>query len=102
MRKLRLDPEELRIETFAPDAGARAPGTVHAHSYPAGCYPPPDSSPDTCDYATCAGLTCAQSCNGYTCVGCGGGGGGSSQCESAGYTYCLKDASCLNGCWPPQ
>ena len=103
MRKLRLDPDALRVESFAPASDGRdGRGTVRGHSYPNGCFPPPDSDPmqDTCGYNTCAGNSCWQSCNGYTCLGCDGGGGSNTQCESAGYTYCLKDASCLNGCFP--
>jgi len=59
MKKLRLEMDALRVESFATAAGAREAGTVHGHSYPNGCFPPPGSDPfvDTCHYATCAGDT---------------------------------------------
>ena len=105
MQKLRLDPDDLRVDSFAPADERGEDGTVFGHSYPNGCFPPSDSDDpfvDTCGYATCAGITCSQSCNGYTCTGCGTGGTGPSlNCESAGYTYCFKDVSCMNQCFPP-
>ena len=101
MRKLKLDPEDLRIETFTPEAGQHGHGTVRGYySYPMGCFPPSDSEPpmESCGYHTCAGDTCWQTCNGYTCTcDCGGG---SAQCESAGPTYCFRDYSCLQQCVP--
>ncbi|HSU15676.1 hypothetical protein [Longimicrobium sp.] len=102
MRKLRLDPEELRVETFVPSGGRDGQGTVYGHySYPNGCFPPSDSDPalESCGYNTCAGITCQQSCNGYTC-GCDPVG--SAQCDSIGYTYCIKDMSCMAQCLPPR
>jgi hypothetical protein len=101
MRKLRLDPDQLRVESFLPVHDGGQHGTVYGHdSYPIACLPPSDSNDpgvNTCGYATCAGDTCWQSCNASTC-GCGPG---SPQCNSAGYTYCLGDASCLEQCLPP-
>jgi len=105
MGKLKLDPEALRIESFAPEGEGHGRGTVHGHySYPMGCWPPSDSDPalESCGYNTCAGVTCEQSCNGYTCACDGGGGGNTLQCDSAGYTYCIRDASCVNACHPPM
>jgi len=104
MRKLRLDPDHLRVETFSPARdGTGQAGTVQGYySYPNGCLPPSDSNDpavDTCGYATCAGDSCWQSCNGYTC-GCDPVGS-QQQCESDGYTFCLKDMSCLAQCIPP-
>lgn len=103
MRKLRLDPDHLHVESFSPAREAARQGTVYGHySYPQGCFPPSDSNDpylDTCGYATCAGDSCWQSCNGYTC-GCDGGGA-SAQCESAGPTLCIGDYSCINQCFPP-
>ncbi|HET7229473.1 MAG TPA: hypothetical protein VFJ16_05690 [Longimicrobium sp.] len=102
MRKLRLDPDHLRVESFSPvrDDGGQS-GTVYGHySYPQGCWPASDSNDpmvDSCGYATCAGMSCWQSCNGYTC-GCDPVN--SAQCESIGYTYCMKDESCINQCHP--
>jgi hypothetical protein len=102
MRKLRLDPDDLRVDSFSPvrEDGVRQ-GTVYGHySYPQGCWPPSDSNDpavDTCGFGTCAGMSCWESCNGYTC-GCDPAG--SLQCESIGYTYCMKDVSCINQCHP--
>jgi hypothetical protein len=98
MRKLRLNPESLRVESFDVHEGAPWQGTVHGHSYPNQCDPPSDSldpAYNTCHFATCAGDTCWQSCNG-TCncgtVGC--------QPYSRGYTYCFGDPSCIEQCDP--
>ncbi len=101
MKKLRLEMDELRVESFATDAAAGEAGTVHGHSYPNACLPPSGSDEpfvDTCGYATCAGDTCWQSCGGS--CNCGGSGWCQPQ-ESAGYTYCFRDASCVNACILP-
>lgn len=51
MKKLELDPEMLRVETFAPGAAADAqPGTVAAHGGPAPVFANTDL-----DLLTCAG-----------------------------------------------
>jgi hypothetical protein len=100
MKKLRLDLGALRVESFATRAGGEGRGTVQGHeSYPNQCFPPSGSLEpeiDTCAYNTCAGNTCYYSCNG-TC-NCGGSLG----CPqySVDYTYCEKDASCVNQCFP--
>lgn len=94
MRKLRLDPEALLVETFVPEHGRGGPGTVHGYiSYPDGCFPPSGTEPEweSCGYHTCAGDTCYQSCNGYTCDCAGGGSVG---CQTNGYT-------CAVECRPP-
>lgn len=99
MRKLKLDPNQLRVESFSPAHESREYGTVHGHSYPAHCLAPSDSNDpalETCGYATCAGDTCWQSCNATTC-GCGPG---STQCYSIGYTHCFGDPSCMEQCLP--
>lgn len=50
MQKLKLEVEQLAVESFGVDAGARGRGTVDAHSHPFG------GSDDTlCDLLTCAG-----------------------------------------------
>lgn len=67
MRKLKLTVENLRVETFDPDAapGAEA-GTVQAKQntgYPMSCYP--ECSGDTyCWEGPCStqGATCSNSC----------------------------------------
>ena len=99
MNKLKLSVDSLRVESFEVVRGETERGTVRGHeSYPNGCFPPSGSDDpflDTCHYATCAGNTCWQSCNG-TCncgsVGC--------PAYSQDYTYCEKDASCINQCFP--
>jgi hypothetical protein len=54
MRKLTLDPDMLRVESFAPEAGAGAPrGTVAGHSG--------DLGDTDLDILTCAG-SCAPDC----------------------------------------
>lgn len=102
MKKIRLDLDRLSVESFSTaHEGGEEKGTVRGlQSYPIACFPPSDSvdpAIDSCAYATCAGNTCWESCNG-TC-NCGGSAGCPPQ-ESAGYTYCLRDPSCLNQCLP--
>lgn len=72
MKKLRLNLDALRVESFqaTSDADLRQ-GTVHGHfsqNNPAGCY---KSQVNTCLY-TCDDATCLASCNGtcfpYTCA----------------------------------
>ncbi len=54
MKKIRLNPDALRVETFDTDAAAREPGTVQAH----------DASGQSCTYnctldePTCNGPAC--------------------------------------------
>ena len=62
MKKLRLDPDTLRIETFAPAAPEAGGGTVVAGSL--GATAMSCVSCISC-YVTC-GATCYQTCN-YTC-----------------------------------
>ncbi|HEU4455322.1 MAG TPA: hypothetical protein VFR81_19815 [Longimicrobium sp.] len=58
MRKLRLDPETLDVQSFdtAPDE-ARGRGTVEAHQ-------PTNPNANTCDplEGTCFGFTCFRTC----------------------------------------
>ena len=104
MKKIRLDLDALHVDSFDTAPTVRAAGTVRGHggdgaSYPNACDPPSDSVDpafDTCGYGTCAGSTCWQSCNGScNCNPTGGCG-----TYSAGYTLCLKDASCVDQCDP--
>jgi hypothetical protein len=100
MKKLKLEIDALAVESFDTFVAPDGEGTVRGlESYPNGCFPPSgsvDPAIDSCAYATCAGDTCWQSCNG-TC-NCGGSAGCPQ--ESAGYTYCFRDPSCLNQCFP--
>jgi hypothetical protein len=100
MRKLTLDVDALRVESFDTHEVDAHGGTVRGLSYPNQCDPPSDSLDpqlDTCQYATCAGSTCWPSCN-ATCNHCGGTGG--CQQYSVAFTYCEKDPSCINECDP--
>jgi hypothetical protein len=68
MRKLKLELDALEVESFSPESGHEAEGTVRAYltAYYELCYPG-DSWQDTC---TCEPTCNAQSC--YTCdTGCG-------------------------------
>ena len=74
-------------------------GTVLGHSYPNQCDPTSDSldpADYTCQFATCGGPSCWQTCNGNSC-NCGTAG---CQPYSAGYTYCPRDPSCIDQCEP--
>ena len=98
MRKLTLNPDSLRVESFEVRDGGMHGGTVHGYSYPNQCDPPSDSIDpvfNTCQFATCAGGTCWQSCNG-TC-NCGTAG---CQPWTAAYTYCPEYNSCIDQCDP--
>jgi hypothetical protein len=75
MHKLRLDLEELQVDTFSTGADGADKGTVEAFrvrtvtDYPLSCWQ--SCWPDD----TCPG--CTQSCPDITCAdGCGGTGGG--------------------------
>ena len=78
MRKLKLEVEDLRVDTFSTGADGGGEGTVEAFrvrtvtGYPLSCWQ--SCWPDD----TCPG--CTQSCPNVTCVdtcgGCGGGGTG--------------------------
>jgi hypothetical protein len=69
MRKLRLEPEALRVESFAPrDELGGAKGTVHArsypteHVYPTACCGPSELCQETdYDWYTC-GVSCLYMC----------------------------------------
>lgn len=96
MHKLRLQMDDLRVESFETTAAARAKGTVFGEQCT--CYTE-CTCPGcpTCD-ATC-GETCGNTCDAscaytcaYTCddVSCGGTCGGNS-C----YGTCYMDATCV-------
>jgi hypothetical protein len=81
MSKLKLDPDQLTVESFDPDAsGIGRRGTVRAHS---------DSCYDTdCQY-TCAN-TCANTCN--TCgASCGGACASRSTCLDPTCNTCFTN-----------
>jgi hypothetical protein len=106
MRKLRLDPDALRVESFATDPRSRAAGTVAAHVDLIGAggidvMVPPNTMDaqqclkswiETCvtaEISKCPGetcgdaLTCGASCQ-ATCETCLG-----PTCDSCGATRCL-------------
>ena len=84
MNKLKLNLEELGVESFDTQAGVKEKGTVVGEqqcSCAGTCYPAPtcaNTCAYTCDDATCPACptcanTCAQTCDDYTCaVSCGG------------------------------
>jgi hypothetical protein len=100
MRKLRLDFGALRVESFDTRARGEGSGTVNGYeSYPYGCLPPSgsiDCETDTDGNNTCAGATCDASFLGS----CNCGGTLACPRDSVDYTYCFKDASCVNQCFP--
>jgi hypothetical protein len=73
MKKLRLEPEELRVESFSTDAAGAATGTVRGHDftlpnctggtscYVTGC----DTCDNSLDYCTCA---CTADCATADCA----------------------------------
>lgn len=85
MKKIRLEMDALRVESFDTGAGRSARGTVHARqTRDAYCpeLPPPDDSINVCPPPTgapsCAGTCgstcgstcgCAQTFGAWTCVG---------------------------------
>ena len=67
MKKIHLDLDRLRVETFATsDADATPIGTVHGHwSQPGTC----DAVVGTCQYGGSCGAGCAtRKCTGIDCV----------------------------------
>ena len=101
MRKLRLQLEDLRIESFTTTSSQKEKGTVFgeqctcqtACSCP-GCPTCDASCNGTCG-GTCAG-TCEASCNGtcdYSCDTCGG------SCGGAGDS-CYQTCALYSGCTP--
>ncbi|HET7460206.1 MAG TPA: hypothetical protein VFJ82_03125 [Longimicrobium sp.] len=64
-RKIRLDPDALRVESFDADAAAREQGTVQAHEAASGA---------SCTYActvgelTCNGPLCGNTVPVVTCL----------------------------------
>lgn len=77
MKKLKLDVDGLRVETFEPAAAAGPRGTVMGlvtYSCDYICHElagTGDPIQNTCDHATCAGASCGFTCNYATC-GCPG------------------------------
>jgi hypothetical protein len=101
MRKLKLDLDQLTVESFdtnAPDGPRR--GTVRAFMPPTPFITCPLTCADTCD--TCdysCGGTCDATCNctGYTCcASCGGTCNGPSDCGTC-QTNCEQE-SCVFHC----
>ena len=69
MKKLRLDLDELAVESFDTQKDAREKGTVVGEQCSCGgtCYPEA-TCPQTCAY-TCDDPTCAYTCDDATCAG---------------------------------
>ena len=94
MKKLHLDVDMLRVETFDTGDAVRG-GTVHGlsgePSHPEICTPPITDDPGA---YSCGGATCAASC-----AGCGSAGCGTFGCNTlAGPTCTPRYLSCLNQC----
>ena len=69
-RKLRLDVDDLRVDSFAPESGAFEAGTVRGHDsgYTNGTDPTCEGRPscnahNTCNYDSCDGV-----CGSYYCA----------------------------------
>jgi hypothetical protein len=77
MKKLKLEVEELAVESFATDGGAAMSGTVEAYGTFGGntCGPENSCGPQTCPPAMCVIDTDYPGCNGGGSVGCGTGTG---------------------------
>lgn len=95
MKKLSLDMDALRVESFAPDDANRYSGTVHGAAdtmYDAGCPTYQTACPDPSCHANtqcCSGAyTCLNTCN-ATC-GCTGGLRTHCGCASGAYTDCCQ------------
>ncbi|HEU0052713.1 MAG TPA: hypothetical protein VFQ39_06035 [Longimicrobium sp.] len=105
MKKLKLEMDALRVESFDTRAEDGGGGTVRGlASYPEACDPPSDSQDPaigTCGWNTCAGDTCWYSCGGSCNCGTGNCGSGGCQPWTAGYTWCPQYPSCIEQCDPP-
>lgn len=79
MKKLKLEIDALRVETFEPADGAGERGTVRGHlsAYYELCNPG-----DTWQ----ASCTCEPTCNAATCYNCGSAGCASAACTGGGAT----------------
>jgi hypothetical protein len=100
IRKLRLDLDQLTVDSFAASDGVEGMGTVRAH----GPYPPKDPASDyngVCDtyQASCNGScascvdTCWSTC-GATCASC------NFTCELSCHSVCYQPATAeADGCY---
>jgi hypothetical protein len=88
MRKLKLEIDALRVESFAPEAEQEAAGTVRAYftAYYELCYEG-DTWQQSC--------TCEPTCNAETCYSCQTGCGA---CQTAGGT--CGEPACTGTCYP--
>ena len=83
MKKLRLQLEDLRIDSFQTTPVQRVKGTVRGEEDPCTC-------PTRCATCTCPDCnTCWESCNGSCYESCNGTCGGGETC----------DESCINTCF---
>lgn len=80
MKSLKLELDDLQIESFSTNSEPEERGTVAGMSGDAVCV----SGYITCPGWTCVGVECTNSGDPYKTFGCPGGGGGSlayTQCE---------------------
>lgn len=103
MRKLKLDLDQLVVDSFSTQVRPKRGGTVHGQVCT--CYTQCDTCPGcpTCDAScngTCGGATCAGTCGGGTCGGatcagsCDASCGGT--CGATCYDCTVYDITCNN------
>jgi hypothetical protein len=80
MTKLKLDLEELEVESFPTERGEEEPGTVHGY------------------WETDGGATCWYTCQGATCEG---GNTCWDSCDAGCGTYYCTPYSCGLTCYDP-
>ena len=87
MRKLKLDLEQLGVQSFVTDAAAGNPGTVLARGITHWCTDDPTYSDGdySCDGNSCPAATCDGCATQWKCTDTGGGGTGIWSCV---YTEC--------------
>ncbi len=99
MKKLRLNLDSLRVDSFQTAPPVSGHGTVRPHE---SLEPEPDPVPVTYDCyptgsGTCAGGTCAAGSCAYTC-----GGGCSNVATCGGYTCWQTCANTCDVCTPDE
>lgn len=90
MKKLQLDPQALRVESFSAAAAGRQAGTVRGYlsAYYEICSPG-DSYQQTC--------TCEPTCNAATCYNCASAGCGTGD-QPACTSTCYPVSAPVTGC----
>ena len=88
MKKLRLEIEQLAVESFATAAATAPRGTVQAHGtqFDNTCGPENTCGPQTCLDAYCVRTETFDPCLSAGCPPCSGGGGPTGQLSCVGCT----------------